>query len=208
MWESCIMVLALIRCERSLPLRGHWLMLWWCRCLGGFPSSAWEFWTKKGLVTGGLYGSKVGKCKVKQSDAAVKVKSELDLSLTGCQPYSIPPCEHHVNGTLSPCNSTQETPKCKKKCINGYPKSYLEDKHFGTCVQPDFICCFSPCFCCWCYFSPWFHLLQVNAHTASPPSRNRSWRSCTRTVLWRQPSLYMQIFCTTRQVRMLKRLFT
>ena len=36
-----------------------------CSCFGGFPSAAWEFWAKKGLVTGGLYGSKVGECEVK-----------------------------------------------------------------------------------------------------------------------------------------------
>ncbi|KAK2856254.1 hypothetical protein Q5P01_004989 [Channa striata] len=27
-------------------------------CFGGYPSTAWQFWAKKGLVTGGLYGSK------------------------------------------------------------------------------------------------------------------------------------------------------
>ena len=32
--------------------------------------------TRKGLVTGGLYGSQ-----------------------DGCQPYVLKPCEHHVNGT-------------------------------------------------------------------------------------------------------------
>lgn len=158
------MILALISCKRSFPLRGNWLMLRWCRCYGGYPSSAWEFWTKKGLVTGGLYGSKVGKCKLKQSDTAVKVKSELNPYLTGCRPYSIPSCEHHVNGTLPPCNGTQETPKCKERCIDGYSKSYLKDKHFGTCVQFDVICCFSPCFCCWCYFS-----------MVSPPTGKRSY---------------------------------
>eukprot|EP00066_Takifugu_rubripes_P006749 XP_003971767.1 PREDICTED: cathepsin B [Takifugu rubripes] len=77
-------------------------------CSGGYPSSAWEFWTKKGLVTGGLCGSEVG-----------------------CRPYSIAPCEHHVNGTRPPCQGTQETPKCEKKCIDGYLTSYLKDKHFG-----------------------------------------------------------------------------
>uniref|UniRef100_A0AAA9S3F8 Cathepsin B n=1 Tax=Bos taurus TaxID=9913 RepID=A0AAA9S3F8_BOVIN len=29
-------------------------------CNGGFPSGAWNFWTKKGLVSGGLYNSHVG----------------------------------------------------------------------------------------------------------------------------------------------------
>lgn len=122
-------------------------MLWWCRCFGGYPSSAWEFWTKKGLVTGGLYGSEVGKCELERADMAVKVKPELRPYLTGCRPYSIAPCEHHVNGTRPPCQGTQETPKCETKCIDGYPTSYPKDKRFGNSVQPDFVCCFSPCFC-------------------------------------------------------------
>lgn len=197
------MILALISCKWARVLRGHWLMLRWCRCFGGYPSSAWKFWTKKGLVTGGLYGSKVGKSKLKQSGIADKVKSELNPYLTGCRPYSIPPCEHHANGKLPPCNGSQETPKSQKRCKDGYPKSYLKDKHIGTC--------FSLIFSAVSHlvsvgYAPWFHLLQVNARTA-PPSRSRSWLSCTTAVPWRQPSVYMQIFHTTRQVRMLKRLF-
>lgn len=39
----------------------HIVALCVCSCFGGFPSAAWEFWTKSGLVTGGLYDSKVGK---------------------------------------------------------------------------------------------------------------------------------------------------
>uniref|UniRef100_A0A8D2PGR2 Cathepsin B n=1 Tax=Zosterops lateralis melanops TaxID=1220523 RepID=A0A8D2PGR2_ZOSLA len=48
-------------------------------CNGGYPSGAWRYWTERGLVSGGLYDSHVG-----------------------CRPYSIPPCEHHVNGTRPP----------------------------------------------------------------------------------------------------------
>ncbi|XP_061563160.1 cathepsin B-like [Cololabis saira] len=77
-------------------------------CFGGFPSAAWEFWTKTGLVTGGLYASKVG-----------------------CRPYTIAPCEHHVNGTRPPCKGEQDTPKCVKQCIDGSSLSYPKDKHFG-----------------------------------------------------------------------------
>lgn len=35
-----------------------------CRdgCNGGYPSGAWSFWTKKGLVSGGVYNSHVGEC--------------------------------------------------------------------------------------------------------------------------------------------------
>ncbi|XP_016393678.1 cathepsin Bb [Sinocyclocheilus rhinocerous] len=56
-------------------------------CSGGFPSEAWDYWTKSGLVTGGLYGSNVG-----------------------CRPYSISPCEHHVNGTRPPCSGDHTHP--------------------------------------------------------------------------------------------------
>lgn len=77
-------------------------------CFGGYPEAAWEFWAKKGLVTGGLYGTNVG-----------------------CQPYSIAPCEHHVNGTRPPCQGEQDTPKCTEQCIDGYSPSYQKDKHFG-----------------------------------------------------------------------------
>lgn len=77
-------------------------------CSGGFGSSAWEYWERSGLVTGGLYGSRVG-----------------------CRPYSIAPCEHHVNGTRPPCKAVQETPKCQERCIDGYSLSYPKDKHFG-----------------------------------------------------------------------------
>ncbi|KAM7395421.1 hypothetical protein PAMA_006938 [Pampus argenteus] len=77
-------------------------------CFGGYPSAAWQFWVKNGLVTGGLYDSKVG-----------------------CRPYTIAPCEHHVNGTRPPCQSIQDTPKCVEQCIDGYSPSYKKDKHFG-----------------------------------------------------------------------------
>ncbi|XP_041830948.1 cathepsin B-like [Melanotaenia boesemani] len=77
-------------------------------CSGGFPSAAWEYWTKTGLVTGGLYDSKVG-----------------------CRPYTIPPCEHHVNGTRPPCQGEGDTPKCLQQCIDGYSLSYPKDKHIG-----------------------------------------------------------------------------
>ncbi|KAJ3606993.1 hypothetical protein NHX12_026508 [Muraenolepis orangiensis] len=76
-------------------------------CMGGYPSAAWSFWTEKGLVTGGLYGSKVG-----------------------CRPYSIAPCQHHVNGSRPPCTEGA-TPKCVKQCIDGYPVPYLKDKNIG-----------------------------------------------------------------------------
>ena len=49
----------------------------------------------------------------------------------GCRPYSIPPCEHHVNGSRPPCTGEGDTPKCSKICEPGYTPSYKEDKHYG-----------------------------------------------------------------------------
>jgi len=79
-------------------------------CNGGFPGAAWHYWVRKGIVSGGSYGSN-----------------------QGCRPYEIAPCEHHVNGTRPPCNGDDnETPKCKKVCEKGYTINYNKDKHFGT----------------------------------------------------------------------------
>ncbi|RWS16188.1 cathepsin b-like protein, partial [Dinothrombium tinctorium] len=49
----------------------------------------------------------------------------------GCQPYEIPACEHHTNGSLPPCKSGGRTPKCVHLCEKGYNKSYSEDKYYG-----------------------------------------------------------------------------
>ncbi|XP_030200448.1 cathepsin B isoform X3 [Gadus morhua] len=76
-------------------------------CDGGWPASAWSYWTNNGIVTGGLYDSKVG-----------------------CEPYTIAPCEHHVNGSRPPC-TMGPTPKCTMQCIDGYPVRYKKDKHMG-----------------------------------------------------------------------------
>jgi len=78
-------------------------------CNGGFPGTAWAYWVKYGLVTGGLYGSK-----------------------QGCRPYTIPSCEHHVPGKLDPCSGDADTPECTQQCIPGYNKTYSADKRFGT----------------------------------------------------------------------------
>ncbi|XP_009699273.1 PREDICTED: cathepsin B, partial [Cariama cristata] len=49
-----------------------------------------------------------------------------------CRPYSIPPCEHHVNGSRPPCTGEGgETPRCSRRCEPGYSPSYKEDKHYG-----------------------------------------------------------------------------
>eukprot|EP00914_Ancora_sagittata_P004214 GHVO01009263.1.p1 GENE.GHVO01009263.1~~GHVO01009263.1.p1 ORF type:complete len:337 (+),score=29.47 GHVO01009263.1:110-1120(+) len=77
-------------------------------CNGGFPPAAWEYFRDTGLVTGGQYGTK-----------------------QGCRPYSIAPCEHHVNGTRLPCSGEGPTPKCVTQCEDSYKVSYEDDKKFG-----------------------------------------------------------------------------
>ncbi|PAA59531.1 hypothetical protein BOX15_Mlig003307g1, partial [Macrostomum lignano] len=78
-------------------------------CNGGFPEGAWHYWKSKGLVTGGQYGTK-----------------------DGCQPYSLPHCEHHTTGEYQPCTGDSPTPKCTKQCIKEYNSTYQQDKHFGA----------------------------------------------------------------------------
>jgi cathepsin B len=80
----------------------------WCGsgCEGGYPASAWSYWNTNGVVTGGLYKG------------------------TGCYPYEIPGCDHHVNGTLKPCGNIVPTPACTSECVNG--AVWANDKHFGA----------------------------------------------------------------------------
>lgn len=80
-------------------------------CNGGYPESAWSWFKRNGLVTGGNYNSK-----------------------EGCQPYSIEDCDHHVNGTRKPCGGPEsKTPKCHKTCTNeDYKTPFKSDLHFGV----------------------------------------------------------------------------
>jgi len=78
-------------------------------CNGGFPSAAWEYWVVDGLVSGGAYGSK-----------------------QGCQPYEIPPCEHHTSGPRPNCTGEEgQTPKCVRRCEAPYTTPYQKDLHYG-----------------------------------------------------------------------------
>lgn len=78
-------------------------------CNGGFPGAAWSYWVRKGIVSGGPYGSN-----------------------QGCRPYEIEPCEHHTTGERPPCQAGEsKTPKCVKKCTSDYAVKYSDDKHFG-----------------------------------------------------------------------------
>jgi len=78
-------------------------------CNGGYPDMAWYYYVQQGVVTGGNYGTN-----------------------QGCQPYSFAPCDHHVNGTYGPCNGDGPTPACSKSCLPNYPKSFTQDKHYGS----------------------------------------------------------------------------
>ncbi|MEQ2187280.1 hypothetical protein GOODEAATRI_003058, partial [Goodea atripinnis] len=49
-----------------------------------------------------------------------------------CRPYTIEPCEHHVNGSRPPCTGEGgDTPECVTQCEAGYTPSYQKDKHYG-----------------------------------------------------------------------------
>jgi cathepsin B len=77
-------------------------------CDGGDPGSAWFYWTVEGVVDGGNYGQ------------------------GGCAPYSLAPCEHHINGTHYPhCPSDEyPTPACPTTCGNN--ETFSSAKHFGS----------------------------------------------------------------------------
>jgi len=78
-------------------------------CNGGYPSGAWSYFKSHGIVTGGQYNSS-----------------------KGCRPYEVASCDHHVKGKRQPCGPDVETPRCKRKCIEGYNVSYSDDKHYGA----------------------------------------------------------------------------
>ena len=63
---------------------------------------------REGIVTGGQYNSH-----------------------QGCQPYTIPKCDHHEPGPYENCSGSQSTPSCKRECISGYSTGYRADKHYG-----------------------------------------------------------------------------
>lgn len=79
-------------------------------CNGGYPSAAWSYFERTGLVTGGLYGDD-----------------------QWCQPYSLAPCAHHTTSAkYDPCPASEyPTPRCSRKCNANFPGSYTKDKHHG-----------------------------------------------------------------------------
>lgn len=77
-------------------------------CNGGYPSAAWMWFSRDGVVTGGENGSK-----------------------DWCTAYAFPKCAHHgAVGPYPDCGETQPTPECVTKCQEGYPVEYEKDKHF------------------------------------------------------------------------------
>jgi len=79
-------------------------------CGGGFPSAAWSYWDKTGVVTGGAWDSN-----------------------EGCYPYQVAACDHHVKGKYPPCGQNEvPTPPCMRKCETGYNNTWTGDKHFGA----------------------------------------------------------------------------
>ena len=80
-------------------------------CDGGYPSYAWRYWKTTGIVNGGLY-----------EDTAT------------CQPYFLPPCDHHVDGSHGACPASVYTPTCKKNCDDGNKKEYNSQMTYGLSV--------------------------------------------------------------------------
>ena len=77
-------------------------------CDGGYPQYAWRYWKNTGICTGGLY-----------------------QDTKYCQPYFLPPCDHHVDGSHGACPETVETPDCKRNCDDGNKETYSTQMTFG-----------------------------------------------------------------------------
>ena len=73
-------------------------------CFGGYPSSAFDYWKRKGIPSGGNYNDK-----------------------STCKPYFLPPCEDHPNK----CIDYVDTPNCEDKCQDEYPIPLNEDLNFA-----------------------------------------------------------------------------
>jgi len=76
-------------------------------CNGGYTSTAWGYWHQSGVVSGGLYGD-----------------------TETCQPYSLEPCQHHVDGDRPDCGD-ERTPRCQHECQEGSDIEYMGDKTYG-----------------------------------------------------------------------------
>jgi cathepsin B len=80
-------------------------------CNGGQVGSPWNWFQKKGVATGGDFGS------------------------TGtCYNYTMDQCAHHVTDpSLKSCDDiVQVSPTCSKTCPDDSTRTYGDDKHFST----------------------------------------------------------------------------
>ena len=73
-------------------------------CDGGYQSKAWDYWKDTGITTGGPYG-------------------DTDT----CQPYFLPPCDHHITGSYGECPADAEAPSCVTDCTGGNGANYSSD---------------------------------------------------------------------------------
>jgi C1A family cysteine protease len=75
-------------------------------CDGGYPSAAWSYWARTGVVD------------------------------EDCYPYPFPSCDHHVPNSQHPCPSNEyPTPKCPKACKNGktwQSQKHMASKSYST----------------------------------------------------------------------------
>jgi cathepsin B len=74
-------------------------------CNGGYPSAAWDYWHRTGLVG------------------------------ENCSPYSLPSCDHHLANSSNPCPQNEyPTPPCKKTCVDGetWTKALLKGASVGS----------------------------------------------------------------------------
>jgi len=78
-------------------------------CDGGYGANAWKYWKDTGITTGGSYGDK-----------------------KTCQPYFLPPCDHHIQGSHGECPATVETPSCVTNCNAGNGANYASDLIKGS----------------------------------------------------------------------------
>ena len=77
-------------------------------CDGGMPSAAWKYWLL-GITTGDLYGD-----------------------TQYCQPYFLPPCDHHIDGSHGACPATVDTPECVSDCSKGNKEPISTQMTYGT----------------------------------------------------------------------------
>lgn len=96
-------------------------------CNGGWPTEAWYYWSETGIVTGGKYETK-DVCYI-----VVKIRAFIYLlNFQGCKAYTVPPCEHHVDGDLPACGEIVPTPQCQKQCDGGVDIEYSSDLRKGS----------------------------------------------------------------------------